>query len=97
MGTHNGREAHKYVCTNKDCGYEKIEYLDEMNVQEDGTVTTIQNDVGKKITMLDGHTKRILKEDKKGLYIIKGCIKNYVTLNPLTGMYGMTGKWDHNN
>lgn len=28
LGRINGREAHKYVCT--ECGHEEIEYLDEM-------------------------------------------------------------------
>jgi len=95
IGFHNNREAHKYSCSNEECGHEEIEYLDEMGVNEDGTIDTVQNDVGKKIVMADGHTTRILKQDKKGLYIIKGGIKNYVEFHVPTGLYHMTGTWDH--
>lgn len=95
MGMHHNREAYKYSCSNEECGYEEIEYLDEINIKEDGTIDTVKSDVGKKIVMADGHTTRILKQDNKGLYIIKGGIKNYVEFHFPTETYHMTGKWDH--
>lgn len=38
-GTVNGRDAQKYSCTNEECGYEEIIYMDELIVNEDGSVT----------------------------------------------------------
>ena len=55
----------------------------------------IKNDLGKKITLSDSHTKRVLKQDKKGLYVIKGGMKNYVTYHSYSETYKMTGEWDH--
>jgi hypothetical protein len=95
-GTINGRDAHKYSCTNKDCGYEKIEFIDEMHVNEDGTITEIKNDdVGKKVTLSDGYSKRILKQDQKGLYVIKDSVRIYVEYHSTTGTYRATGEWGH--
>ena len=30
-GTHDERDAHRYVCTNEECGFDEILYLDEMD------------------------------------------------------------------
>ena len=53
------------------------------------------SDVGKKVTLSDGHTNRVLNQDDKGFYVIKGGIKNYVEYHAYSGTYQMTGKWGH--
>lgn len=52
-------------------------------------------DVGKKITLSDGHTTRILKQDKKGLYVVQGGLKSYVEYHSHTNTYRTTGEWAH--
>lgn len=95
IGEHNGRDAHKYQCTNEDCGYEKIEYIDEMKVDEDGNIEKVKNSpVGTKITLANGQT-RILKEDKKGLYVIMGGLRSYVYYMENYGKWATTGEWQH--
>ncbi|MGG0794809.1 hypothetical protein ABE137_12485 [Brevibacillus laterosporus] len=36
IGTHKGRDAHKYTCTNPDCDFEEIQTFDEMMKEEYG-------------------------------------------------------------
>jgi hypothetical protein len=56
----------------------------------------MNEDLGKRITLANGQT-RILKEDKKGLYVIMGGLKNYVYYMSNYNKYGMTGEWQHND
>lgn len=65
---------------------------------ESGIVEEVKNSrVGEQVTLSDGRTKRVLKEDQKGQYVIKGGIKNYVSIHYPTNTFRMTGEWDHNN
>lgn len=52
-------------------------------------------DLGCKVLMSDGHTKRILKKDEKGFYVKHGGIKNYVNRSHHKNYYDMTGAWGH--
>lgn len=60
LGTHKGRDAHKYECSNKECGFVEIKTFDEMT-EGAVKVNKIQELINKQIE----NNKRIAEESEK--------------------------------